>query len=419
MHSAPRTIYDHDVDFAALAIEDPDFKKQWVLYPKFGRLSPSSAIPFALASRLTIISFISLKSNAQLDFSNPQAVQFNYILWVEDLLDTTSDDYREAYDPEREVVGLDICIYPLLGYIDDKNISYARQNILRNNLQSRIRPLHTKPEDPLIPLDALGIESIDFTLTNPPFYSSPTDLLSSAAAKSRPPHSACTGAPIEMVTPGGEVAFASRIIAESAVLRERVQWYTTMLGKLSSVGAVVEELKNVGCGNWAVKEFVQGGKTRRWGVGWSWGGRRPGESVARGVSSSIPKHLLPFPSQFCFEIAGFSLDDGATRLKSVLQSLDLQWKYKPQVSTAVGFAKANVWSRAARRQQMREGEEGRDGAEEESGGDQEGQLALGFKVQLLLGKEAKGFKVVVRWLLGRDSVLFESFCGMLRRRMGG
>ena len=117
--------------------------------------------------------------------------------------------------------------------------------------------------------------SIDFTICNPPFYASPADLLASAAAKSRPPHSACTGADVEMVTPGGEVAFVTRIIDESYRLKERVQWYTSMLGKYSSVSTIVETLKGKGVGNWAVKEFVQGGKTRRWGVAWSWGDMRP------------------------------------------------------------------------------------------------------------------------------------------------
>lgn len=112
-------------------------------------------------------------------------------------------------------------------------------------------------------------------MCNPPFYSSPQDLLSSAAAKSRPPHSACTGAEIEMVTPGGEVHFVSRMIEESLVLRDRCQWYTSMLGKLSSVGEVVEKLKSAHVSNWAVTEFVQGGKTRRWAVAWSYGTRRP------------------------------------------------------------------------------------------------------------------------------------------------
>lgn len=50
----------------------------------------------------------------------------------------------------------------------------------------------------------------------------------------------------------------------------------------------------------------------------------------------------------------------------------------------------------------------------------EGQAALGFKVQLKLdGIEDTRTKVVVRWLKGTDSVLFESFVGMLKRKLEG
>ena len=112
-------------------------------------------------------------------------------------------------------------------------------------------------------------------MCNPPFYASPSELLDSAKAKSRPPYSACTGAEVEMVTEGGEVAFVARMVDESLVLRDRVQWYTSMLGKLSSVSKIVEKLKTVGLDNWAVTEFVQGQKTRRWAVAWSWMALRP------------------------------------------------------------------------------------------------------------------------------------------------
>ena len=79
-----------------------------------------------------------------------------------------------------------------------------------------------------------------------------------------------------MVTPGGETAFVIRMIEESLKLREQVQWYTSMLGKHSSLSVVVQKLLDTGCANFAVTEFVQGAKTRRWGVAWSWGDMRPG-----------------------------------------------------------------------------------------------------------------------------------------------
>ena len=42
--------------------------------------------------------------------------------------------------------------------IDEKNMTYAKRNILQNNLRSRIRPLLTKPNDQLVPIDALSLE---------------------------------------------------------------------------------------------------------------------------------------------------------------------------------------------------------------------------------------------------------------------
>lgn len=48
--------------------------------------------------------------------------------------------------------------------------------------------------------------------------------------------------------------------------------------------------------------------------------------------------------------------------------------------------------------------------------DEDGGPALGFKIQLRKETEG-GIQVMVRWLQGRDSVLFESFCGMLKGQL--
>lgn len=78
-----------------------------------------------------------------------------------------------------------------------------------------------------------------------------------------------------MITPGGEVAFVDRMISESLELRDRVQWYTCMLGALSSVAPLVETLQKHDNNNYAVMEFVQGSRTKRWAIAWSWTDMRP------------------------------------------------------------------------------------------------------------------------------------------------
>ena len=51
------------------------------------------------------------------------------------------------------------------------------------------------------------------------------------------------------------------------------------------------------------------------------------------------------------------------------------------------------------------------------------EVALGVRVhlKLLQGKEAetKEVHVLIRWIQGTDSVIFESFCGMVKRKMEG
>ena len=237
-----------------------------------------------------------------------------------------------------------------------------------------------------------------------------------------------------MVTPGGEVAFVSRMIDESKGLKNRCQWYTSMLGKYSSVEIIVENLRGAGVDNWAVKDLVQGNKTRRWAVAWSWASMRPsqvsakflGEDVvvhqltgltkdaARGTST-LPKHLLPFPSESPFSVE-MSIETCSQRLNDTLRALKLQWQYRPIMATGVGFANENVWSRAARRKQQHNSSEPTDKDHAMNEDDENAGPTFGFKIQLRKGHET-GTEVMVRWLQGRDSVLFESFCGMVKRQL--
>lgn len=122
-------------------------------------------------------------------------------------------------------------------------------------------------------------------------------MLTTAALKQRPPFTACTGSKNEMVTDGGEVAFISKMIDESVVLHDRVQWFTSMCGKLSSVEILVKKLRGKGIDNYAITEFIQGSKTRRWGIAWSLEDMRPKIGVSRGLQS-LSKGLLPFPSEY-------------------------------------------------------------------------------------------------------------------------
>lgn len=209
-----------------------------------------------------------------------------------------------------------------------------------------------------------------------------------------------------MVTLGGEVAFVGQMIDESRHLRDRCQWYTSMLGKASSVEKIVQKLKDVGIQHWAVKDLVQGNKTKRWCIAWSWANMRPNEKISR-ASTTFSKALLPFPTNFDFTTTD-SLDVAAQRLNGIMQDLSLRWQYKPSIRMGLALTGANVWSRAARRRRE-QGQEGMDVGNEKD-------VALGVTITLSTAQNS-GANVRVRWLQGQDHVLFESFCGMLKRQL--
>ncbi|CAI7672975.1 unnamed protein product [Penicillium palitans] len=430
MESA-RSLYKNDIDFAALALQSRDFAKY---------LNQTGQLDFTDPAAIRQLTTTLLQQDFHLKVEIPEdrlcppvPNRLNYILWLQDLLDSTAGGLHEGYDRDRNVFGLDIgtgCIgiYPLLGCatrprwdfvatdIDSNNIRTSRHNVALNNLESRIQIIHSDPTGPLFPLEKLGRQTLDFTMCNPPFYTSPDELKQSAEQKEQEPFSTCTGADVEMVTRGGEVAFVKQMIDESLQLRDRIQWYTSMLGKLSSINVLVETLIKHGVTNFAVTEFEQGSKTKRWAVAWSWGDRRPAMNIARGIPG-CPKSLLPFPADYTFTLPpGTSIDASTATINAELSSLPWFWAWDQTRSSGTGYAAENVWSRFARRKMKLAGEEGAAKLKVIPA-----QVALGVRLQIRLVRgqkpDEKEVRVLVRWAQGTDTVLFESFCGMVKRKL--
>lgn len=125
------------------------------------------------------------------------------------------------------------------------------------------------------------------------------------------------------------------------------------------------------------------------------------------------KQLLPFPSLFRFDLIGsVDLHGVGGQIDELMTSLDIRWKYRPDLIAGVGFAEKNVWSRSARRNRDREIE-----VDEEDEEDHEPVLAVKIMAKFC-EEDYDTITVSIRWLIGRDSVLFESFCGMVKREMG-
>jgi len=85
--------------------------------------------------------------------------------------------------------------------------------------------------------------------------------------------------------------------------------------------------------------------------------------------------------------------------------------WRGNISTGLGFSEKAVWSRASRRH----GAKNQADTMEE---DEDSDTAFGFKIHVEENPEVQaGSRVTIRWIKGHDSVLFESFCGMLKRKL--
>ncbi|KAJ3288409.1 hypothetical protein HK104_008191 [Borealophlyctis nickersoniae] len=150
-------------------------------------------------------------------------------------------------------------------------MEYAVENVKRNNLEHRITVSLNPDKAQTLPPDLLGDgkdHTVDFCMCNPPFYESDEQLAASRNSKELAPFAVCTGSKGEMVTTGGELQFILQIMSESKMLRKRIRWYTSLVGRKEDVRILVEALQREKIANHVVGELRQA-KTVRWVVAWS------------------------------------------------------------------------------------------------------------------------------------------------------
>ena len=250
----------------------------------------------------------------------------NYVHWIEDLLEQSRPAALGSATRGPAIRGLDVgvganCVYPLIGAarngwsfvgtdVTDAALEAARRNAdanprlaplieirdarIRGESEANLPRAEEGDPAPIFArvradedrdaerdrLDAardaaassssttkkkkIETRGFAFTMCNPPFFESEADAKGNAGTD-------FGGVASEMACAGGELAFVSRILAESSAsadARRFAHWYTTMCGKKETVKRLRAMLRTRGAK--AVREttFYQG-KTRRWGVAWS------------------------------------------------------------------------------------------------------------------------------------------------------
>ena len=150
----PRNLYRRKPDYGELGKAYPEFGAV-LLHDEAGR---RPTINYADPKALRALTTTLLKNDFGLTVTIPEdrlvptlPMRLNYLLWVEDLLQTVPN-----CGDEEIITGIDIgtgccAVFPLLGVtlnkrwsfvatdIDEKNLSFSKQNIDANGLSDRIK----------------------------------------------------------------------------------------------------------------------------------------------------------------------------------------------------------------------------------------------------------------------------------------
>ena len=133
--------------------------------------------------------------------------------------------------------------------------------------------------------------------------------------------------------------------------------------------------------------------------------------VARGVGAgTLERKYLPFPSEYCVMVNAQDVKEAGRKLNEALKVLKMYWVWDVAKVEGIGFSEGDVWSRSARRKMKVTA-----ATEEKSAPEME----MKFGVKITVKNVDGGTEFLVRWLKGDDSVLFESFCGMVKRTVEG
>ncbi|XP_059622474.1 U6 small nuclear RNA (adenine-(43)-N(6))-methyltransferase [Phlebotomus argentipes] len=269
-----RNIYKKPPDFTELAVKYPEFLKVCKL-----DLNGSAQVDFRNPDTLRILTKCLLLRDFQLDVEIPAGklvptlpLRLNYILWIEDILEKMGI---------CEATGLDIgcgasCVYPMLGAkwkgwrmygtdITEEIAKSARENVVRNDLHEKVTIIQQDESDSVF---SRVQADLHFCMCNPPFFDDTRDCPENRTGKRASPKNAPTGDATELACAGGEVAFIERIIEESVQMKDRVAFFTTMIGVKHDLAILVKKLREKNITNYIETQFCQG-NTTRWGLAWT------------------------------------------------------------------------------------------------------------------------------------------------------
>lgn len=210
----------------------------------------------------------------------------DYIHYVADLLGTVNDNIIPI---GKAVTGLDIgvganCVYPIIGHqsygwsfvgsdIDPKALQCAKRIVSSNPVLTPFIECRLQSSSSNI---FKGIvqpnEKFDFTMCNPPFHASQAEASAGTQRKwqnlgrDKVPQKDTLnfgGQNNELWCEGGEKAFVTKMIEQSAQIANQCFWFTSLVSKKTTLPFLYKALKKVKVFDTQTIEMAQGQKESR------------------------------------------------------------------------------------------------------------------------------------------------------------
>lgn len=284
----PRNLHRFGYDFDELVLKFPDLQP-FVFTNEFETktidFSNSLAVK-ALNKALLITNYNILNWDIPTDYLCPPIPgRVDYIHYLADLL---ADSNNGIIPNGENVQGLDIgiganCIYPILGN-QVYGWSFVGTDIFEEAIENCEKIIQNNPQ--LIDFISLQLQGdgrfifkniilpedkFAFTICNPPFHSSQEEATKSNIrkinalenTKNKKPILNFGGQNAELWCEGGELAFITQMIFESAKYPLQVFWFTTLVSKKENLASLYKTLNKVSAVEVKTIEMAQGQKTSR------------------------------------------------------------------------------------------------------------------------------------------------------------
>ncbi|GJM63547.1 23S rRNA (adenine(1618)-N(6))-methyltransferase RlmF [Persicobacter diffluens] len=226
--------------------------------------------------------------------------RMDYLCHLKDLLEKDSEQPID----HSKIKGIDIgtgagAVYPILGNkhfqwkflasdIDQKSVNNALKILKENKVSRKVIDVKLQPTSHYYFTNIIGDERVDFSICNPPFFSSEEEAQKAnqrkwnqlKVEKSENNKFNFQGTSSELWAKGGELQFVRQMIFESKRYQDQCLWFSSLISNKDHLFPLKKQLRKVGVKDFEIIQMAQGNKVSRF-IAWTFKAQEERKSWAK------------------------------------------------------------------------------------------------------------------------------------------